>query len=262
MTSRAPSTPARGVPTREFAPHTPNHRAAPEPRPATTRRVVVGSSSRITAATPETRKTTPLTAAQATPRAVRSRSFMRAAMRVPGPSEPQGTATSPSIDRTAARNGSRPRCSSSGTPTMTPTPKPVTDSANGTTPCTTSSTAAVGEATIEVSQPAMRPCAPHDSSSRASMMPPARMSTTSSSVGAHPNSTSARRPGASGKASGTRSAHAASASAAARLADTRPARAPHATTTGSTASTADIRPPGYVVRERRAPGGYRAPPRV
>src|SRR5699024_12200547 len=58
-----------------------------------------------------------------------------AAMSVPGPIEPQGPIIRPNSVSSAARYGVKPKDNSSGSPMRTETPKPVTVSKNGTTPC-------------------------------------------------------------------------------------------------------------------------------
>ena len=109
---------------------------------------------------------------------------MVAATSVPGPMEPQGTAQRPSRPMSTTLRGGRPKCASSGMPMVTPTPKPVTDSANGVMPCTTSSTAPVPLPALASSQSARAFCAPDARSTSDSSSPPPTISSTSSNTGA------------------------------------------------------------------------------
>ena len=102
-----------------------------------------------------------------------------AATVVPGPSAPHGTAMRPRRPRIADCRRVQPRWRRMGTPTVTPMPKPVTDSAKGTIPNTTSATPRGRPGDSDSTQAEICDIDPADSSSRASSMPKSRMSATS-----------------------------------------------------------------------------------
>src|SRR5690606_17269132 len=106
-----------------------------------------------------------------------------AAIRVPGARDPHGTRTRPSSATIADFTRLSPMCRSSGMPTITPRPKPVTDSANGVTPSVIRSTTRPRPRQASVSHRAIVVWAPDAVSTSASSTPPRMISTTSISSG-------------------------------------------------------------------------------
>ena len=139
--------------------------------------------------------------AEARPSASGDRPAMLAAIKVPGPIEPQGTAHRPSKPITATLRTDRPLCSNSGMPIVMPMPKPVSDSANGVMPCTTSSTAPTPCPLCPCNQCASAFCAPLTCSACDSSKPPPTISNTSTSIGSQLRSAWSNSVDDTGKAS-------------------------------------------------------------
>ena len=108
---------------------------------------------------------------------------MVAAISVPGPIEPQGTAHSPNNPMTATLRADSPQCTSKGMPMVMPMPNPVSDSANGVTPCTTSSTAPTPLPVCLRIHCANTFCAPATRNTSDNSRPPPTISSTSISTG-------------------------------------------------------------------------------
>ena len=143
VATSAPTAPAGGVPNTRLASRMPAASAtATASRSGTCRSAARRPSLINTAAAPTVRNTGRDAAALVTPRVSGSRPVRAAATNVPGASAPHGTVHSPSRATTAADNGGSPSASRIGAAITGPTPNPVTDSANGVSPSTTSSTTA------------------------------------------------------------------------------------------------------------------------
>lgn len=79
---------------------------------------------------------------------------------VPGPRAPHGTARSPSREKMVDRGTVCPIIRRMGTPTVTPMPNPVTDSAKGTKPKTTNTVQALRDGALVCNHPEMAAMAP------------------------------------------------------------------------------------------------------
>lgn len=205
VSTNVPTAPAGAVPTERLAPRISAHWAAPESRPTASHGTVRAGSpsprmpwaprSRSTVAAPATRDAGRLNSAAVTPTAWKSRSYSRAPMRVPGAMDPHGPMVRASTASSAERNAVNPRPSSSGTPTISETPNPVTVSRNGMIPCTISrAVARVGPLPAE-SHRARRACAPECSITRDRVMPPAMIARISTTVGTPRPTSAASTPG-------------------------------------------------------------------
>src|SRR5699024_10581615 len=155
---------ATGVPSNRFAVIVNPHSTTPEPAPTAAQRTfrrpgtlvaVYPYHAMIATAIPETTKKMSCIDHDTTHISVSGDPAATAAMSVPGPIEPQGPIISPNSVSSAARYGVKPKDNSSGSPMRTETPKPVTVSKNGTTPCAIRSADATPGPPAE-SQPARR----------------------------------------------------------------------------------------------------------
>jgi hypothetical protein len=255
--TRLPRAPASGVPTVRLASQMPAHSATATASSSGSRRTTADAPTpTASAAPPATRNPGSDSTAEATPSSWKPRPVSREATSVPGASTPQGTATNPSRASTAAWAGRKPIRRSNGVVTIAPTPKPVTDSTNGVTPRTTSSTSRPRSCEIPASQVPMRCWAPPASSSSASSRPPRTMAATSTPVSSARPSASARRPTGAGMTRTAAATPTSRAASAARTGRTRASSSASATAGGAAARTRVVR-----IRRRCRRGRPRRPGR-